>query len=146
MLTSTFTLPLTSSTSPTFPSSSLNGPSVIITISSIERSTLCFTVSSDMIFMSASYSVGVSGTGCVPEPTNPVTRGVFRTTYHDSSFTIMSTSTYPGYIFSSSVTRFPPFTRTFFSVGTTTSKIWSCIPRESIRCLRLRATAFSYPE
>src|SRR3989344_1553716 len=94
--TSIFTFPRSSSTSPTLPSRSLNGPSTITTASSVSMSMLCVTLSDCMRLKSSSTSDLLSGTGKTPDPTNPVTRGVLRTTYHESSVTTISTSTYPG--------------------------------------------------
>ena len=58
-------------------------------------------------------SSGSRGLGFDPapaDPTNPVTPGVFLTTYHDSSVMINSTNTYPGNVFFTSFLAFPSLT------------------------------------
>ena len=73
---------------------------------------------------------GESGIGFVPEPTNPVTPGVLRTTYQERSLTIMSTKAYPGKTFFLVTFFLPSLSSVSSSIGTTTLKISSSMPME----------------
>jgi hypothetical protein len=87
-----------------------------------------------------------SGTGLLPEPTNPVTPGVFFTTVQASSDISMLTSTYPGRTRFSVCTFCPSFVSITCSVGTTTRRKRGAWFIETIRCSRLAFTLFSCPE
>jgi hypothetical protein len=82
----------------------------------------------------------------LPDPTKEVTPGVLRTTYQLSSLIAISTSTYPGKTLRFTVWRWPLRISISSSIGTSTWKIWSSTPIDSMRCSRLAFTLFSYPE
>src|SRR5579884_2940609 len=86
------------------------------------------------------------GSGLPPDPTKPVTPGVLRTTYQESSSMIISTSTYPGNTFFLAIRRFPSLISISSSVGTRMRKIFPCIPMDATRRSRFVRTLFSYPE
>ena len=99
---------------PPLPSRSLNGPSTILTRSPL-KSTLCFTVSLLIRFMSTLWSSPPKAVLAACHSNEPSHRGVI--THHKPRLVIqiISTSTYPGWVFFS-FTRYH-LTRIFFSVG-----------------------------
>ena len=68
-----------------------------------------------------STSLREKGVGRAPLPTNPVTPGVLRTTYQESSSSAMRTSRYPGNTFFCTTTLRPPLNSMTSSIGMTTS-------------------------
>ena len=93
--------------------------------------------------MMRSTSSWVSGVGFRPEPTKPVTFGVFFTTCQVASFISMLISTYPGKNFFLEMTFAPSRISTTSSVGMRISPMSLSIPSASVRCLRLSRTLFS---
>ena len=91
-------------------------------------------------------SSALSGTGELPPPTKPVTRGVFFTSCHSASFISISTSTYPGYTKRLLVTFLPLRNSTTSSVGIRICPILSAKPNASERVRNDSATLFSNPE
>jgi hypothetical protein len=79
--------------SSTTPMKSANGPSMMRTLWPFVKAIFTRGASAFICFRIARTSLSSSGIGLVPEPTNPVTPGVLRTTYHDWSSSFMSTST-----------------------------------------------------
>jgi hypothetical protein len=86
-----------------------------------------------------------SGVGLAPDPTKPVTPGVLRTTYQESSSRYMRTRRYPGKTLRETTWRLPPLISMTSSIGMTTSKIFSSMFIEEILLWRLALTLFSYP-
>src|SRR3970282_1506342 len=93
--TSTRTFSFSSITSSTTPVKSANGPVVMRTVDPFWNVMRYFGVSSRSCLSSWRTSASSRGTGRAPEPTKPVTPGVLRTTYHESSSMTISTRTYP---------------------------------------------------
>ena len=95
MLTSTLSFCWSAFTSTTSPSKSESDPEVIFTVSPSSNSTAVRGRSAAAVAVCRMRSTSgcESGTGFVPEPTNPVTPGVFFTTVHASSDMSMLTST-----------------------------------------------------
>ena len=84
-----------------------------------------------------------SGVGLVPGPTKPVTPGVLRMAPQVSSSRSQRTRRYPGKTFFWTVTFFPPLNSTTSSIGMTTSKTRSSMPREATTFFRFELTLFS---
>lgn len=118
--TITVTFPLDLFTSEIVPSYLANGPSFICTRSPSVSLMSVVGESSPMRRCISPNSSGSTGTGIFPDPTNPVTFGVFRTMNHEASVTIISTSTYPEKRFRSVITLFPFLIDATFSFGTRT--------------------------
>jgi hypothetical protein len=74
------------------PGSWANGPEVTVTDSPTCHSTRGLSFSTGLVSRILATSFSDSGVGLAPEPTNPVTPGVFRTTYQESSSRYMRTS------------------------------------------------------
>src|SRR5262249_20998025 len=98
MVTITFSVARSWLTSSTIPEKLENGPSTIRTESPLWKWNFGFgfSAATETWLMMRSTSSCVSGVGLSPEPTNPVTFGVFFTTCHVASFISMLISTYPG--------------------------------------------------
>ena len=95
MVTMTRSVERSSLISSTEPVKSLNGPSVILTVSPLSNLSFglgCSAATSTRCRM-RSTSSGVRGTGVGPEPKNPVTRGVDRTRCQVSLLISISTRT-----------------------------------------------------
>ena len=75
------------------PSKFSNGPETTLTTSPTLKATLGLASSKPKLLEDRLYFFGPSGIGFVPEPTKPVTPGVLRTTYHESSLITISTRT-----------------------------------------------------
>ena len=93
--------------------------------------------------MIRSTSSWVRGVGLSPEPTNPVTLGVFFTTCQVVSVISMLIRTYPGKNFFLEITLAPSRISTTSSVGIRISPMLSTMPRASALCFRLSRTLFS---
>ena len=95
MFTSTFSFCWSALTSITSPSKSESDPDVILTVSPRPNSTAVRgrSAAALAVWRMRSTSGCESGTGFVPEPTKPVTPGVFFTTVQASSLRSMFTST-----------------------------------------------------
>jgi hypothetical protein len=132
----------------TSPSKSESEPDVIFTLSPSPNSTAVRGRSAAAVAVCRMRSTSgcERGTGLLPDPTKPVTPGVFFTTVHASSDMSMLTRTYPGSTRFSVCTFWPSFVSTTCSVGTTTRRKRGAWFMETIRCSRLAFTLFSCPE
>ena len=134
----------------TRPSVSFQAPATTTTMSSFSKSTRYFCLGAlstlPLPIPSGLISSGVSGTGLLPGPTNPVTPRVFLTTYQVSSFMIILIRTYPGNIFFWVCFVTPFFVSWTFCIGTRTSRISFSRCRFSIVFSIFAFTLFSYPE
>jgi hypothetical protein len=95
MVTITRSVPRSVLTSSTLPEKLANGPSTIRTLSFFSnvilgRGRSAADACRNRIWLTSS---ALSGTGVLPPPTNPVTRGVFFTSCQSASFISISTST-----------------------------------------------------
>src|SRR6266446_5689458 len=125
-----------------------NGPSTMRTWSPLWKWNFGFgfSAATETWLMMRSTSSCVSGVGFSPEPTKPVTLGVFLTTCQVVSLISMLINTYPGKNFFLEMTLAPSRISTTSSVGMRISPMLSTIPSASALCLRLSRTLFSYPE
>src|SRR4029079_7166112 len=136
-------------TSSTEPLKSVNGPSLMRTISPTSHCTLGrgFSTPScicETIFITSASEIG-DGRVLAP-PTNPVTLLVCLTRCQVSSPISISTRTYPGKKRRSLTDFLPFFSSTTSSIGTRMRPNFSFISERSMRSRRLRSTAFSMPE
>src|SRR5690349_3447170 len=128
MFTSTLSFERSTSISLIAPLKSANGPATTRTCSPVSNSSrgrafFCAT-SAPSTFPTprmSSTSRRDSGVGLAPLPTNPVTPGVLRTTYHESSSSSWRTRRYPGKTFFCTTTLRPPLNSITSSIGMTTS-------------------------
>ncbi len=149
MSTETFNLPFASSISSTLPWKFANGPSSTSTISPIVYNASSLRSVIPICFKMKVTSSSNNGVGFAPppdEPINPVTPGVLRTTYQESSVIISSTKTYPGNVLRITTRFLPSLKSVSCSSGIITRKIKSDIPIVSTRFSRFAFTLFSYPE
>ena len=72
---------------------SVKGPSLTRTLCPLVNCTLNLGASTPICLRIFLTSSSMRGVGRLPEPTKPVTPGVLRTTYQDSSVITISTST-----------------------------------------------------
>ena len=107
------------------------------------HSTWGLSFSTGLVSRILATSFSDSGVGLAPEPTKPVTPGVLRTTYQESSSRYMRTSRSPGKTLRETTCFLPPLISMTSSMGITTSKIRSSMFIEEMRLWRLALTLFS---
>src|SRR5437763_6443270 len=154
MFTVTFNLPRSGSISSITPLKLRNGPSLILIVSPTSKCTFGFSVSSDSDICALIDSISSAGVGVGRSPpTNPMIPGVSRIKYHGFSITrlfssssAMSMNTYPGYSLRVLSVFLPLRTSATFSIGTSTSLMYSPISSVLSRFSRLSLTFCSWPD